>query len=105
MALEHGESVAGASKKKSRIDVIGRVDPIGTGQQRGESSFTGVNEPGVAAFFERFRGACDYTRSLHSRAITRRASYRLFADTPLFTLLSFLPGTFVLFLLPFLFLF
>ena len=30
MALEHGESVAGAFEKKSQVDVIGRVDSIGT---------------------------------------------------------------------------
>ena len=68
MALEHGESVAGATKKKK---IAGRCYRARRSdrdeQQRGESSFTGVNEPGVAAFFERFRGACAIIHAAYTR--------------------------------------
>ena len=93
--------------EKSNIDGIGRIDSIGTNNKEEKVRFRG-ERTGRRDVFRTFSGPSIMHAIIQSRAITRRASYRLLADIPLSTLLSFHPGTFVLlfrffFLLCFLF--
>lgn len=81
--------------EKSHVDGIGRVDSIGTSNKEEKVRFRG-ERTGRRGVFRTFSGPSIMHATIQSRAITRRASYRLLADIPLSTLLSFHPGTFVL---------